>query len=82
MRKLFYPIAAIAIMAVCSFTAFQSTDLKIADNYSVKFDGGDPSGEFKGLKGIIQFDPANPGAQLLVAHLVQLGTCDHLLGLP
>lgn len=62
MRKLSYPIAAIAIMAVCSFTAFQSADLKIADNYSVKFDGGDPSGEFKGLKGTIQFDPANPAA--------------------
>jgi polyisoprenoid-binding protein YceI len=62
MRKLFYPVVAIAIMAVCSFTAFQSADLKISDNYSVKFDGGDPSGEFKGLKGTINFDPANMGA--------------------
>jgi polyisoprenoid-binding protein YceI len=60
MRKLSYPIAAIAIMAICSFTVFQSADLKIADNYSVKFDGGDPSGEFKGLKGTINFDPSNP----------------------
>ncbi len=62
MRKFLYPVVAIAIMAVCSFTAFQSADLKIADNYSVKFDGGDPSGEFKGLQGTINFDPANPGA--------------------
>jgi polyisoprenoid-binding protein YceI len=62
MRKHFYFFAAIAIMAVCSFTAFQSAELKIADNYSVKFNGGDPSGEFKGLKGTINFDPANPGA--------------------
>ena len=62
MRKHFYFFAAIAIMTVCSFSAFQSADSKIADNYSVKFDGGDPSGEFKGLKGTINFDPANPGA--------------------
>ncbi len=62
MRKFLYPVVAIAIMAVCSFSAFQSADLKIADNYSVKFDGGDPSGEFKGLQGTINFDPANPGA--------------------
>jgi polyisoprenoid-binding protein YceI len=62
MRKHFYFIAAITIIAVCSFTAFQSAEMKIADNYSVKFDGGDPSGEFKGLKGTINFDPANPGA--------------------
>jgi polyisoprenoid-binding protein YceI len=62
MRKHFYPIVAIAIMAVCSFTAFQSAELKIADSYSVKFDGGDTSGEFKGLKGTINFDPANIGS--------------------
>ena len=62
MKKHFYLIAAFAIMAISSFTAFQSFDLKIADNYSVKFDGGDPSGEFKGLKGTINFDPANPAA--------------------
>jgi polyisoprenoid-binding protein YceI len=62
MKKQFYVIAAIAILAASSFTAFQSSDLKIADSYSIKFNGGDPSGEFKGLKGTINFDPANPGA--------------------
>lgn len=62
MKKHSYLFVAIFIMAVCSFTAFQSAELKITDGYSVKFDGGDPSGEFKGLQGTINFDPANPGA--------------------
>jgi len=34
----------------------KSVDWKIADNYSVKFSGGDPSGEFRGLKGTVSFD--------------------------
>jgi polyisoprenoid-binding protein YceI len=59
MKKHLYVIAGIAIIAMSAFTAFQSTDWKISDNYSVKFDGGDPSGEFKGLKGTITFDPSN-----------------------
>jgi polyisoprenoid-binding protein YceI len=59
MKKLMYPFAAIVIMAASAFTVIKSQDWKISDNYSVKFDGGDPSGEFKGLKGTISFDPAN-----------------------
>jgi len=59
MKKHFYVFAAILVFAVSAFTAVQSIDWKIADNYSVKFDGGDPSGEFKGLKGTISFDAAN-----------------------
>jgi polyisoprenoid-binding protein YceI len=58
-KKHFYLIAALVVFAASAFTAFQSMDWKIADTYSVKFDGGDPSGEFKGLKGTISFDPAN-----------------------
>ena len=57
MKKFIYPFAAVAIIAVSAFTTIKSIDWKIADNYSVKFDGGDPSGEFKGLKGTINFDP-------------------------
>ena len=57
MKKLFYPVAAIAIMVGSAFTVLKSQNWKIADNYSVKFDGGDPSGEFGGLKGTIIFDP-------------------------
>ena len=59
MKKHFYALAAIVVLFASAFTAFQSMDWKISDNYSVKFDGGDPSGEFKGLKGTISFDPGN-----------------------
>ena len=52
-----YPFAAIAIIIASAFTVIKSQDWKIADNYSIKFDGGDPSGEFSGLKGDISFDP-------------------------
>ena len=61
MKKYFYVIAALVLIAGSAFTAFQPAELKIADNYSVKFNGGDPSGEFKGLKGTINFDPNSPG---------------------
>jgi polyisoprenoid-binding protein YceI len=52
-----YPFAAIAIIIASAFTVIKSQDWKISDNYSIKFDGGDPSGEFSGLKGDITFDP-------------------------
>ena len=55
MKKHFYAIAAIVILFASAFTAIQSMDWKISDNYSVKFDGGDPAGEFKGLKGHHKF---------------------------
>jgi len=58
MKKLIYPIAALALFVGSAFTAFKAQDWKIADTYSVKFVGGDPSGEFKGLKGTVNFDPA------------------------
>jgi len=57
MKKFIYPIAALALFAASAFTVIKSQDWKISENYSVKFDGGDPSGEFKGLKGTISFDP-------------------------
>lgn len=56
MKKSLYPVAAIIIFFASAFTFVQSQDWKIADNYSVKFDGGDPSGEFSGMKGTIKFD--------------------------
>ena len=62
MKKQLYVIAGFVMIAASAFTAFQSSGLKIGENYSVKFDGGDPTGEFKGLKGTINFDPNNPGA--------------------
>jgi len=57
MKKFIYPITAVALIVASSFTIIHSQDWKIADNYSIKFDGGDPSGQFSGLKGMISFDP-------------------------
>jgi polyisoprenoid-binding protein YceI len=52
-----FPFAAIVLIVASAFTLIKSQDWKISDNYSIKFDGGDPSGEFKGLKGTVNFDP-------------------------
>lgn len=59
MKKLVYPFAAVIIMAASAFTVIKSQNWNVADGYSIKFDGGDPSGEFSGLKGTISFDPAD-----------------------
>ena len=53
---------ALGLMALSAFTAIKSQNWKISESYSIKFDGGDPSGEFKGLKGVVNFDPANLAA--------------------
>ncbi len=57
MKKFMYPAAAVILIMASSFTIFMSQDWKIADNYSVRFDGGDPSGQFGGMKGTVNFDP-------------------------
>jgi polyisoprenoid-binding protein YceI len=57
MKKFIYPFAAIALIIASAFTVVKTQDWKVTDAYSVKFDGGDPSGEFKGLKADISFDP-------------------------
>ncbi|NOT73600.1 MAG: YceI family protein [Cyclobacteriaceae bacterium] len=64
MKKQAFLLAAIALIAAVSFTTVQAQDWKIADGYSVKFDGGDPSGEFTGLKGTIKFDEKNLAASM------------------
>jgi polyisoprenoid-binding protein YceI len=56
MKKSIFPAIALVIISVSAFTFIQSLDWKISDTYSVKFDGGDPAGEFTGLKGTIKFD--------------------------
>jgi polyisoprenoid-binding protein YceI len=56
MKKIIYPLAAFIILFASAFTFVKSQDWKIAENSSVKFDGGDPKGEFSGLKGSIKFD--------------------------
>ncbi len=59
MKKLFYPLAGLALIVTSAFTIIAAQNWTIGENYAVKFDGGDPSGEFKGLKGTISFDPAD-----------------------
>jgi len=59
MKKSIFPAFAVVILLASAFTFLQSVDWKIGDKYSVKFDGGDPSGEFTGLKGTIKFDEKN-----------------------
>jgi len=66
MRRQIYIVAAIVILIASAFTAFQTPELKITDDYSVKFDGGDPAGEFRGMKGVIRFDPDNLEASKFV----------------
>jgi polyisoprenoid-binding protein YceI len=59
MKKSIYPLATGLVILVSAFTFIASLDWKISDSYYVKFDGGDPAGEFRGLKGTIKFDPDN-----------------------
>ena len=56
-KKFVSPIAACALFILSAFTVRLAQDWKIAENYAIKFTGGDPSGEFKGLKGVVKFDP-------------------------
>jgi polyisoprenoid-binding protein YceI len=57
MKKYILPLAAVVLTIGSAFTVLKTQDWKIADNYSIKFDGGDPSGQFGGLKGTVSFDP-------------------------
>jgi polyisoprenoid-binding protein YceI len=59
MKKIIYPIASLLILAASAFTFIKAQDWKFTDDYSVKFTSGDPSGEFKGLKGTVSFDEDN-----------------------
>jgi len=61
MKKIIYPFAAMMLILSSAFTIVKIDAWKISDNYAVKFNGGDPSGEFKGLKGNILFNPADLG---------------------
>ena len=62
MKKSIFPAITLVIFIASAFTFSRSIDWKILDKYSVKFDGGDPSGEFTGLKGTILFDENNLAA--------------------
>src|SRR5579862_38805 len=62
MKRIIYPFAALIILAASAFSFIKSQDWKVGDDYSIKFTSGDPSGEFKGLKGTVSFDDANLAA--------------------
>jgi polyisoprenoid-binding protein YceI len=59
MKKLLYPVSAIALLVASAFTVAKFQDWKISDNYSIQFTSDDPSGIFRGLKGTVNFDEAN-----------------------
>jgi len=62
MKKQPYLLAAVVFMMGSAFAFIQSQDWKISEGYSIKFEAGDPSGEFSGLKGTIKFDEKNLAA--------------------
>jgi polyisoprenoid-binding protein YceI len=62
MNKLFYPIAAILILAASAFTFMAAPGWQIADGYSISFTNDEASGIFKDFKGTLVFDEQNPGA--------------------
>jgi polyisoprenoid-binding protein YceI len=61
MNKLFYPIAAVLILAGSAFTFLAAPGWQIAEGYSVAFSSDDAGGIFKDFKGSLSFDEQNPG---------------------
>jgi polyisoprenoid-binding protein YceI len=59
MKKIMFPAVVAAIISLSAFTAFTSTNWKIAEGYSIKFTSNDPSGTFTSMKGDISFDDNN-----------------------
>jgi polyisoprenoid-binding protein YceI len=59
MKKQSFLIASVVLIIASAFAFVQSQDWKIAEGYAIKFEAGDPSGEFTGLKGTIKFDEKN-----------------------
>ena len=62
MKKQPYLLATFVLILASAFTFIQSQNWKVAEGYSIKFEGGDPSGEFSSLKGTILFDEKNVSA--------------------
>ncbi len=62
MRSIFYPVAALLLLAGSAFTFITARNWQIAEAYSVAFSSDDASGIFKGLKGGVSFDEQNPAA--------------------
>lgn len=62
MKKLVYPILAVAILSLSAFKTLSSIDWKIADGYAIAFKGKNAKGIFKELKGTVKFDENNLAA--------------------
>jgi|SRR5580658_8107827 polyisoprenoid-binding protein YceI len=63
MNKLFYPVAAVLILAGSAFTFLTAQSWQIADGYSITFStNSDAAGIFKTFTGSLLFDEQNPGA--------------------
>jgi polyisoprenoid-binding protein YceI len=62
MNKLFYPVAAVRILAGSAFTFLAAPVWQIAEGYSITFSSADADGIFKDFKGSLLFDEQNPGA--------------------
>lgn len=62
MKSLRLITAALVILTASAFTAANSVNWKITDNYSIKFTSKDPSGVFTKFKGNIVFDEHNLNA--------------------
>jgi polyisoprenoid-binding protein YceI len=60
MNKLFYPVAAVLILAGSAFTFLAAQNWQIAQGYSITFSSSDADGIFKDFKGTILFDDQNP----------------------
>ena len=62
MNKLFYPVAAILILAGSAFTFLAAPGWQIVKGYSIGFSIGSEGGIFREFSGNIDFDDQNPGA--------------------
>jgi polyisoprenoid-binding protein YceI len=61
-KRLFYPAAAMLLLAGSAFTLIATQSWQIADGYSIAFSSNDASGIFKDFKGTVLFDEQNPAA--------------------
>jgi polyisoprenoid-binding protein YceI len=60
MRKEFLSVALVATIALTAFTAANTSNWKIKEDYAIKFSGTDVEGTFESFKGTIQFDEKIP----------------------
>ncbi|HXD76603.1 MAG TPA: YceI family protein [Puia sp.] len=62
MNKLFYPLAAILLLAGSAFTYLTTPGWQVATGYSIAFSSDDASGIFRDFRGSLSFDDSDPAA--------------------